>query len=132
YNFERIWCATGQQIIFSGGPDTLVGNPNSAFNAADEFPFLSNVIRAVKTTQGLVVFTSNSIEIILGGPLTASFYSVTAAPGIGLGNYNALTGYAGEIYFLDATGSMRVLSPNLSISSFGFAVADQIAFLMPK
>jgi len=132
YNFERIWAMNGQQIIFSGGPDTLVGNPNAAFNAADEFPYLSQVIRAEKTSQGLVVFTSNSIEIILGGPLTSSFYSVTAAPGIGLGNYNALTVYAGEIFFMDTTGSMRVLSPNLSLTSFGFAIADQLSQFNPK
>jgi hypothetical protein len=132
YNFERIWCMNGQQIIFSGGPDTLVGNPNAAFNAADEFPYLSQVIRAEKSAQGLIVFTSNSIEVILGGPLTASFYSVTAAPGIGLGGYNGLCVYAGELFFMDTTGSMRILSPNLSLTSFGFAIADQLAQFNPK
>jgi hypothetical protein len=132
YNFERIWAINGQQVLFSGGPDVLVGNPQSAWNPDDEFPFLSTCIRAVKTTQGLIVFTSGSIEIILGGPQTASFYSVTLAPGIGLGNFNALDIYAGELFFLDTTSTLKVLSPTLSISNAGFPIADQLQLLNPK
>lgn len=131
YNFQRIWCASGQQVIFSGGPDTLVGNPNSAFNASDEFPYLSQVTRAVKSTQGLIVYTKNSIEVILGGPLTASFYNVTLAPGIGLGNFNALDVFAGEHFFMSTDGMLRVLSPSLSLSSTGFPIADKLAALDP-
>ena len=131
YNYTRIWGSVGQAIDFSGGPDTIVGNPNENFNAADEFPFLSNVIRAVKSTVGLVVFTTASIEIILGGPVTSSFYSVTLAPGIGLGNFNALDIYAGEIYFIDATGQLRTLLPNLSVTSAGFAITDQLVKMNP-
>jgi hypothetical protein len=131
YNFERIWCASGQQVLFSGGPDVQVGNPQSAFNPGDEFPFLSNVIRIVKSTQGSVVYTSNSIEIILGGPATASFYQVTLAPGIGLGNYNALDIFAGEQFFMSTDGMLRILSPSLSLSSTGFPIADKISALNP-
>lgn len=131
YNFQRIWGPNGQQVNFSGGPDVLTGNPNEAFAPADEFPFLSSVIRTVKSTSGLVVFTSNSIEVIVGGPLTASFYSVTLAPGIGLGNFNSLDVYAGEIFFMDTTGQLRVLSPSLSMTSAGFAITDQLNLFNP-
>jgi hypothetical protein len=132
YNFERIWCADGQQVIFSGGPDTQVGNPQECFAPADEFPFLSNVVRAAKSTQGLITYTTNSIEIILGGPATASFYSVTLAPGIGLGNFNAMDFYAGEQFFMDTTGQLRVLSPSLSLTSAGFPITDQLVKFNPK
>ena len=132
YNFERIWAANGQQVIFSGGPDTLVGNPQECWNAADEFPFLSNVLRCEKSTQGLITYTANSIEIILGGPVTSSFYSVTLCPGVALGNYNALDVFAGEHLFLDSNGQLRVLSPSLSLSNAGFAIADQLMLLDPK
>ena len=132
YNFQRIWGAEGQQVNFSGGPDTPVGNPNENFNSSDELPFLSNVIRAVKNTQGLVVYTKNSIEIILGGPLTASFYSVTLAPGVGLGNFNALDIFAGEQFFMDTTGQIRVLSPTLSMTSTGMPITDQLIQFNPN
>ena len=132
YNFQRIWGSLGQSISFSGGPDTLVGNPNEAFNPSDNLPFLSTVVRAVKSTQGLVVYTTSSLEMILGGPLTSSFYSVTLAPGIGLGNFNALDIYAGEQFFMDTTGVLRVLSPTLSLTTAGFAIADQLILFNPK
>jgi len=132
YNFQRIWGISGNQVLFSGGPDTQVGNPQSCWNPSDEFPFLSSPIRCVRTTQGLLVFTKNSIEIVRGGPETSSFYSVTLAPGIGLGNFNGLDSYAGEQYFMDTTGQLRVLSPTLSLTGAGHPIADQLLKFNPE
>jgi hypothetical protein len=127
YNFQRIWGAEGQQVNFSGGPDTRVGNPNEAFNPADELPFLSNVVNLVKNTQGIVTFLTNSIELIAGGPFTASFFSVTLCPSVGLMSFNALDVHAGEIYFFSADNQFYALSPSLSLSRSGFPIGDQLA-----
>lgn len=127
YNFQRIWGSVGSEAIFSGGPDTLVGNPAEAFSPSDEFPFLSSVIRIVKTSQGLVVFLPNSIEFIGGGPQKATFFSVTLAPGIGMLSFNALDIYAGEIYFFTADSQFKVMSPTLNIQNAGFPLGDQFA-----
>lgn len=131
YNFQRIWGSVGSEIFFSGGPDTLVGNPNEAFDEADEFPFLSSVVRAVSSTQGLIVYTNNSIEMIQGGPATASFFSITLSRGVGLGNYNALDVFAGEQFFMDTNGQLRVLSPTLSLTSAGQPITDQLIKFNP-
>lgn len=125
YNFQRIWGANGQEVLFSGGPDVITGNPNEAFNPSDEFPFLANVTRLVKTSQGLVVFLTNEIDFIGGGPATTSFYSVVIAPGLGLLNYNALDNYAGEIFFFSSDSQFMTLSPSLNLSSFGFPLGDK-------
>lgn len=127
YNFQRIWCVNGQNVNFSGGPDTAVGNPNEAFNIADQLPFLAPVTRLVRTPQGIVTFLTDSIEIIGGGPATATFFSVTMAPGIGLLSYNACDVFAGEIYFFAADNTFRVISPALNLSQFGFPIGDQLA-----
>lgn len=127
YNFQRIWGASGSTVLFSGGPDTLVGNPNEAFSASDSFPFLATVVRLVKTSQGLITFLTNSIEVIAGGPLTSSFYSVTLAPSIGLLNYDALDTYAGEIYFFSSDAQFKTLSPALNLSNSGFPLGEQFA-----
>jgi hypothetical protein len=131
YNYERIWCANGQQVIFSGGPDTQVGNPNTCFNDADEFPFLGDVVRCVRTPVGLIVFENSEISIIMGGPQTSSFYSVVLVPGVGLGNYNGLDLFAGEIFFFSTNRQLRTLSPTLSLSQPGFPVADQLSLFNP-
>jgi hypothetical protein len=127
YNYQRIWGALGQSVAFSGGPDTEVGNPNQAFNVADNLPFLAPVIRLVKTPQGIVTFLTDSIEMIGGGPATATFFSVTMAPGVGLLSYNACDVFAGEIYFFSADNMFRVITPALNLSNFGFPLGDQFA-----
>lgn len=127
YNYQRIWGADGESVFFSGGPDTSVGNPNEAFNAADELPFLAPVIRLVKTPQGIVTFLTDSIEMIGGGPATATFFSVTMAPGVGLLSYNACDVFAGEIYFFSNDNMFRVITPSLNLSNFGFPLGDQFA-----
>lgn len=129
FNFQRIWGAEGQQVNFSGGPDTRVGNPNEAFNPEDELPFLSNVINIVKNTQGLVTLLTNSIELIAGGPLTASFFSVTLCPNVGLMSFNALDVQAGEIYFFSTDNQFYSISPSLNMSRASFPIADQFANL---
>jgi hypothetical protein len=127
YNFQRIWGADGSDVPFSGGPDVVTGNPNEAFAPADSLPFLAPVVRLVKTAQGLVTFLTDSIEVIAGGPLTSSFFSVTWAPGIGLLSYNALDLLAGEIYFFSADNQFRIMTPSLNVSNAGFAIGDQLA-----
>jgi len=129
YNYQRIWGAQGQVVPFSGGPDSLVGNPNENFLVSDNLPFLANVIRLVRTPQGIVTFLTDSIEMIAGGPQTSSFFSVTMAPGIGLAGYNACDVFAGEIYFFAADNTFRAITPSLSIQNFGFPLGDQFANL---
>jgi hypothetical protein len=127
YNYQRIWGSNGQSVSFSEGPDIGVGNPNEAFNISDNLPFLAPVTRLVKTPQGIVTFLTDSIEMISGGPSTASFFSVTMAPGVGLLSYNACDVFAGEIYFFSNDNSFRVITPSLNLSNFGFPLGDQFA-----
>jgi hypothetical protein len=126
YNFDRIWGISGNEVIFSGGPDTLVGNPNTSFNAADEFTFLANPTRAVKIGSVLVVFTPSSIEVIAGGPSTASFFTYTLVRGVGMLSWNALDVFAGEIFFFGSDSVLRVLSPNLTLTNAGFPIEDEL------
>jgi hypothetical protein len=127
YNFERIWGGDGPYVPFSSGPDTLVGNPNECFLPTNAVPFLAPVVRVVRCTQGLVTLLTDSVEIIAGGPTTASFYSVTIGPGIGLLGYNALDVLAGEMYFFSADNQFRIMTPSLQINNAGFAIGDQFA-----
>lgn len=127
YNYQRIWGASGQNVLFSEGPDIRVGNQNEAFLPSDTLPFLASVVRLVRTTQGLITFTVDSVELIAGGPQTGTFYSATLSPGIGLLSFNFLDVYAGEIFFFSADNEFMVISPSLNISNFGFPLGDQFA-----
>ncbi len=129
FNFQRIWGTNGQNVLFSGGPDTLAGNPNGAFPPVNSLPFLATVTRLVRTPQGIVTFTVDSVELIAGGPQTLSFYSVTLSPGVGLLSFNFLDVYAGEIFFFSADNEFMVISPSLNLANFGFPLGDQFANL---
>jgi hypothetical protein len=129
FNFQRIWGTVGQNVLFSGGPDTPTGNANFAFPAINSLPFLATVTRLVRTPQGIITFTVDSIELIAGGPATATFYSVTLSPGVGLLSFNFLDVYAGEIFFFSADNEFMVLSPSLNLANFGFPLGDQFANL---
>lgn len=126
FHMNRIWGISKNEVMFSGGPDVLAGNSNSAFSPSDEFEYLQNPIRVVKTSQGLAVWLPGSIEFIAGGPLTASFYPITIAPGIGLGNFNALDQHGGEITFVTVDGRLMVLTASLDAVEIGFQIADKI------
>jgi hypothetical protein len=129
YNFQRIWGSYLLQVNFSAGPDEAQtgGNPNEAFPPADELPFLAPVQRLVRTPQGLIALTTDSVELLAGGPQTQTFYSVRLSAGMGLSSFNALDTYAGEIFFFSSDNQFYLLSPSLSISNFGFPLGDQFA-----
>jgi hypothetical protein len=130
FNFNRIFGAVGSQVFFSGGPDTQVGNPNECFNPADELLFLAPVTRMVRTSQGPVVtFTTDSVDIILGGPSTSSFYTTNMIPTIGLPGFNALDVQGGEIIFFGSDFQLHTISPSLNFGETGFPIADQLANL---
>jgi hypothetical protein len=132
FNYNRIWGAVGSNVFFSGGPDTIAAgsaNPNECFNPADEIGFLSPVTRLVRVPQGLITFTQDSVEQILGGPSTGSFYPGPSVPGVGLISYNALDVQAGEIIWFGSDQQFHTISPSLSFGELGFPIADQLANL---
>jgi hypothetical protein len=129
YNFQRIWGSYLLQVNFSGGPDVTTGNPNEAFLLSDELPFLAPAQKLVRTPQGLIVMTTDSIELIAGGPQTLSFYTVQLSSGMGLLSFNASDVFAGETFFFSSDNQFYILSPSLSVSNFGFPLGDQFANL---
>ena len=129
YNFSRIWGADNQTMFNSGGPDIEAGqgNPNECFNPQDDYGFLASVTNARKCSQGIVVFLTDSIQVIAGGPATSSFYTVEVSDNIGLTSPNALDQYAGEIYFFAADSEFKIISVNLQLSNAGFPIGDKLA-----
>lgn len=125
--FVRIWGVYGSTVAFSGGPDTRVGNPNEAFLIDDSFTYSSGAVRLVDTPPALLVFLTDSISSIQGGPITESFFPSTIAPGIGLGNFNGLDIHAGEIFFFSTDSQAYTMTPSLQLANMGFNIGDKLA-----
>jgi hypothetical protein len=131
FYYERIWGSVGNTAYISGGPDTLVGNPNSCFNPSDNFSFSSQITRIQPNPSVMLCFTTSDIDGVYGGPQTASFYPGNVSPGIGLRSFNALDTYGGEVYFFSSGRQFMTLSPNLSVAELGFPVQNVLANIDP-
>jgi hypothetical protein len=119
----RLWVASGNNLYFDGGGDIINGVAHECFPPANLFPYLSTITALVPTSQGLVVFLSDEIHAILGGPQTLTYYDQTLFQGIGTKSQNNVTQDQDEIYFVSSQGQGLNLSPS-DTGEFGFAIAD--------
>jgi len=127
YHFERIWGAVGQFVYCSGGGDTVTGNPNESYNPADYFEFPSPCTRLIPTATGILNFTTDQVESILGGPLFTTFFPSPAIPGIGLLHYDALDIHGGVIYLFSADKQFLSIDPSGGVNRMGGPIADKLA-----
>lgn len=126
YHFQRIWGAVGNFVYASGGPDVLTGDPNEAFDPLDFFEFPSPVTAIIPTATGILVFLTNSVYAILGGPLFATFFSSPMVPGIGLLHYNGIDIHGGVIYMFTADQQFIAFDPSGGAQRMGGAIADRL------
>lgn len=119
----RLWVASGNNLYFDGGGDIINGVAHECFPPANVFPYLSTITALVPTSQGLVVFLSDEIHAILGGPQTLTYYDQTLFQGIGTKSQNNVTQDQDEIYFVSSQGQGLNLSPS-DTGEFGFNIAD--------
>jgi hypothetical protein len=128
YHFERIWGAVGNFVYCSGGGDVLTGNPNESFDPQDFFQFPSPVTKIVPTATGILVFLTNNVYAILGGPVFDTFFPSPMVPGVGLLHYNALDVHGGVIYLFTADNQFISFDPSGGAQRMGGPIADKLQF----
>jgi hypothetical protein len=126
YHLGRVFGSVENVVYWSGGPDTVVGNGNTAFPAVNSATFPSRVSRIVPTSSGAIVFTISDIYIILGqGTAPNPLFSSPYASGIGLLSYDALAVNGTTIYLFTSDSQVISLDPSSGISQVGFPIGDQ-------
>jgi hypothetical protein len=135
YHLQRIWGFVGDTVYYSGGPDTITGNGNTAFPPLNSFTYQAVVIKLLPITVqngGMLVFTTSGIEIILGtGTGNNPFYSTTYCRKINLASYDALDVMGTEIFLMESNlkvSSIRVeypFDPQSGYTEVGFPIGDQ-------
>lgn len=126
----RIWMASGSNLYFDAGGDCINGASHESFPPANVFPYLSDIKALVPTSQGLLVLTADSINVILGGPQTLTYYSQTLMQGIGVLSQNCITQDNDQIYLLSGQGQGITISPS-DMGEFGFVIADTLKSTFP-
>lgn len=135
YHLNRVWMIQGNKVIYSGGPDTIVGNGNTAFPPLNAFGYQGVPIRLVPVTVqngGLLVYTTAGIFIILGtGTPSNPFYSTTYYDKVFLGGYDALDTFGTEHFLMESNlkvSSIAVqypFNPQTGYTEIGFPIGDQ-------
>lgn len=127
YHQGRLWCFIGNNVFASGGPDTLVGNGFTAWPPTYTWPFQFPVIKLLSTNAGLLVFTTNGLGLIAGGPAISTYYSQLLVPELGVLSFNAVTTVSGIPALFSSDNQLIQVDPQSGISRIGHPVGNILA-----
>jgi hypothetical protein len=129
YNLGRVWAILNNTVVYSGGPDTITGNGNTAFAPLSSVPFPEQPIRLVPITianGGLLVIGTSNCYVILGtGTASNPFYTTTYMAGVGILNYDALDVVGSTLYMVTTKLKAVSLDPSAGYVEYGFPIGDQ-------
>ena len=135
YHLQRTWGFVDNLVYYSGGPDTLVGNGNTAWPPLNFIAFIGKVIKLRPITVqngGILVYTTSGIWIILGiGTSSNPFYTTKYADKIILGGYNVEDVLGTEINLMESNGRVSSLTvtypfnPQSGYNEVGLPIGDQ-------
>jgi hypothetical protein len=129
-HMQRVWGFVGRTVYYSGGPDTLVGNGNTAFAPLSSFSFPELITKLIPFTTnngGLLVCGTRNVYVILGtGTADNPFYDTTYMPTVGFLNYDAVTIVGSTLYGFTNNRKFISLDPSAGYVECGFPIGDQL------
>lgn len=133
YHLQRIWAIQDNAVVYSGGPDALVGNGNDVFPPLNRIAYPAKPIRLVPVTLsngGLLVFTTSGVWVILGtGTASNPFYTSLYEPSVGILGYTALDVLGATIYLMENNGKVSSFDPQSGYTEIGFPIGDQFEYV---
>lgn len=110
----RLWCAVGNMLYFSAGPDCTNGVGEEAWPAANVFPVPGNITSLLGTTQGLVVTTSDNAYVV-GGTDSSTFTTPQMwQANFGVANQNCVCQDGDNLFFFTTQGQLWNFSTSLT------------------
>ena len=129
YHLQRVWMINGSQVIWSGGPDTIVGNGNTAFPGINVMQFpeqLTRLISSVTNDATLIVHGTANVYAILGsGTADSPFYPIVYMKNLGVLNYDAIAVVGSTFYIFTNNRKGAEMDPGAGYVEFGFPIGDQ-------
>lgn len=131
FHLGRLWGVFQNQVIYSAGPDAVVGNGNTQFPPNNNVSFIDTAILcfSTTTTQGptLMVWTTSGLQAIYGqGTPTNPFSdgsSYMARTGI-LSRF-AVDMVGSTLYAMTSTNKLCSYDPSGGYVEIGFPIGDQ-------
>lgn len=132
YHMSRVWGIVGSTVYYSGGPDTVVGNGNTAFAPLSSFTFPELITKLVPITVnngGLLCLGTRNVYIILGtGTPSNPFYDTTYMPTVGFMGYDAICLVGSTLYGFTSNRKFVSLDPSAGYVECGFPIGDQFTY----
>jgi hypothetical protein len=121
----RLWGVSGSKVYFTAGPDVDNGDSNACWPPANVFSFPGQVQAIVGTSVGLLVWLSDGLKIVAGGPQTLTYYSTDLLDNFGISSPNCVTKDGDTVTALLTSGQVFKLdvSSKTEISAF---IADVV------
>jgi hypothetical protein len=119
----RIWMVVGNKVYFDAGPDCTNGVPESSWPPANVFQYPGPILGLNPTSQGLLVWGSDYVSMVLGGPQTLSFFPWDLLKNFGISSVNAISQDGDSIYVLTTQGEAYLLN-DTGKEDFGNYIAD--------
>jgi hypothetical protein len=113
----RLWGISGSKVYFTAGPDVDNGDSNACWPPANVFTFPGQVQAVTGTSVGLLVWLSDGLKIIAGGPQTLTYYSTDLLDNFGISSPNCVTKdgdtvtallTSGQVFKLDVTSKTEI------------------------
>lgn len=122
----RLWGIAGNKVYFDAGADCQNGDPRASWPPANVFVFPSNPIALTGTSVGLLVWLSDQVKIIAGGPQTTTFFAADLMENFGISSPNCISKDGDTIRLISTQGQQFTLTVSEKIEDGNF-VADLIA-----
>jgi hypothetical protein len=132
YHQGRMWGFLGNSVFASGGPDTNPGNGFTSWPPINEFPFDDPIVLLYPTSSALLVFTTNDIFLIGGGPAITDYYSQLLVPNVGILSPNAVTLVLGLPYVYTSDHEFITIDPSGGFTRIGHPVGNFLTKFDPS
>jgi hypothetical protein len=127
----RLWMAVGNYVYFDAGPDCINGIPEESWPPANRFQFAGPVMALAPLADGLTVWLSDRVDVILGGPETVAFYAQDLWKNFGISSPNCLFQDGDRILVLTTQGQYYSISQS-GKEEIGHNVADYLMANFPS
>jgi hypothetical protein len=130
FHLGRVFAILNNTVVWSGGPDTITGNGNTAFPPNNYVPLTEQPVRLYSgvTNQGatLFIFGTTNVYCIFGTGTSANpFTPATFYMPVGLLGYDAFDVVGSTFYLMTGKAKVVSLDPGGGYAEQGFPIGDQ-------